>query len=57
MSDLAPGYKEYRIGELIVTAKKSAGGAFYEVNLPGDDTPYRYLAEVFESVAVEVKKW
>jgi hypothetical protein len=56
MSDLAPGYKEYMIGTLKVTAKKSDGGAFYEVNLPGDDTPYRYLAEVFEAVAKEVKQ-
>lgn len=55
MSDLAPGYKEYMIGTLLVTAKKSDGGAFYEVNLPGDDTAYRYLAEVFESVAKPVE--
>jgi hypothetical protein len=55
MSDLAPGYKEYMIGNLKVVAKKSEGGGFYEVNLPGDDTSYRYLADVFESVAKPVQ--
>jgi len=53
MSDLAPGYKEYMVAGLLVTAKKSDGGGFYEVILP-DGSTYRYLADVFETVAEEV---
>ena len=54
MSDLAPGYREYRIAGLIVTAKKSDGGGFYEVHLP-DGESYRYPAEVFETVATPIQ--
>ena len=47
-----PGFKEYEIAGVVVQAKKSPGGGFYEVITP-DGTRLRYIAEVFESVARE----
>ena len=47
-----PGFKEYEISGVVVQAKKSPGGGFYEVITP-DGTRLRYIAEVFESVARE----
>ena len=45
-----PGFKEYEISGVVVEAKKSPGGGFYEVIMP-DGERLRYIAEVFETVA------
>ena len=41
----------YLVAGVIVEATKSAGGGFYDVRVVQTDARYRYLAEVFESVA------
>lgn len=47
--------KEFVVAGIVVTARKSDGGAFYTVWLPNGEIQ-RVLAEVFETVAKEVKK-
>jgi hypothetical protein len=47
-------YKKYRIAGIIVQARKSPGGGFYDVILP-DGEQSRFLATAFEDVANEVK--
>ena len=48
-------WNEYRIANLIVRAKKSPGGGFYDVEF-SEREKYRYLADVFETVATLVEK-
>jgi len=48
-------WNEYTIANLTVKAKKSPGGGFYDVSF-NDNENYRYLADVFETVATPVKK-
>jgi hypothetical protein len=47
-------YKEYVIAGVTVKARPSAGGKFYDVLMPNGEQ-LKYRAEVFETVATEVK--
>jgi hypothetical protein len=47
---LEPGYKEYLVKGVVVQAKKTPGGRFYYIILPGGER-ITHLAEVFEKVA------
>lgn len=47
--------KEYILSRIRVKAVKSDGGAFYIITMPDGET-LRVLADVFETVAVEVKE-
>lgn len=48
------GYKEYVVAGVTIKAKKSDGGGFYFIIMP-DGSRLRHLAEVFETMATEVK--
>jgi hypothetical protein len=48
--------KRYTIAGIEVTAQKSLGGSFYEVTVVPTGETLRYIAEVFETVAVPVKE-
>ena len=43
--------KQYLIAGIIVEATPSPGGGFYEVTIFSTQAKYRFVAEVFESVA------
>lgn len=43
--------KQYLVAGIVVEATKSDGGGFYDVTVQATGAKYRYLAEVFETVA------
>lgn len=49
------GYKEYRVADDTVKARKSAGGLVYDVILPDGSHIVNFPARVFEEMATEVK--
>lgn len=44
--------KKYLVGGILVEAVKSEGGGFYELTVVETGDKQRYIAEVFEMVAV-----
>lgn len=48
---MEPGYTEYLVKGVVVQAKKSPGGKFYFIILPGGERLI-HLTEVFEKMAV-----
>lgn len=46
--------KKYLVGGVLVEAVKSEGGGFYELTVVETGDKQRYLAEVFEEVALPV---
>jgi hypothetical protein len=47
--------KLYIVGGVLVEATKSEGGAFYDIKIIKTGGTGRYLAEIFETIAKEVK--
>lgn len=47
---MTQGFTKFRIRDVIVDARKSPGGAFYDIVFPNGEKA-RYLADVFEEVA------
>jgi len=47
--------KQYLVAGILVEAVKSEGGGFYELTVVKTGQNQRYLADVFEAVAKEVK--
>lgn len=43
--------KQYLVAGIVVEATKSEGSGFYDVTVQATGAKYRFLAEVFESVA------
>ena len=52
---MEPGYKEYLVKGVVVQAKKSPGGKFYFIILPGGDRLV-HLALIFEQMAKLVEE-
>ena len=48
--------KLYLVAGIVVEATKSEGGGFYDITVCATGEKMRYLAEVFESVAVPYKE-
>ena len=44
--------KQYLVAGIVVEAVKSEGGGFYDITILRTGEKVRYLAEVFETVAV-----
>lgn len=47
--------KQYLVAGIVVEATKSEGGGFYDITVPLTGAKYRFLAEVFETVAEPYK--
>lgn len=47
---------KYLVAGILVEAVKSEGGGFYELTVVATGDKQRYLADVFESVAKEIKE-
>jgi len=48
--------KLYKVGGHLVEGTRSEGGAFYDIKVMATGKKMRYLAEIFEQFAKEVKK-
>lgn len=44
--------KQYLVAGIVVEATKSEGGGFYDITILRTGEKVRYLAEVFETVAI-----
>ncbi len=49
---MATKTKQYLVAGIVVEATKSEGGGFYDITILATGEKVRYLAEVFETVAV-----
>ena len=48
--------KQYLIAGILVEATKSEGGGFYEIKVLATGEKFRFLADVFETVAKPYKE-